>query len=133
MPGLAQRGEREPEDVGGLIVGVEAALAEEVTHRVDAPGDVVDEEHSHQSAPEVAGDRTDPTAGDRVPERRRDQQADYDQGDEVTGDEAHAVVLVEVTGVFLPVGASLRLHQPTGVGVPETADPLPVTDVRTGW
>ena len=104
-----------------------------MAHRVDAPGDVVDEEHPHQPAPEVAGERADPGAGDRVTERRRDQQADHDQGDEVAGDEAHAVVLVEVLRVFLPVGAALGLHQPAGVGVPETAQPLAVSDVGTVW
>ena len=40
-----------------LVVHVEAARAEEVADRVDAPGDVVDEEDPHQAAPEQAGER----------------------------------------------------------------------------
>src|SRR4051794_31473240 len=38
VPGLAEREHRQPGDIGGLVGGVEAAPAEEVADRVDAPG-----------------------------------------------------------------------------------------------
>ena len=51
VPGLAERGQGEPEHVGGAVVGIKAPGAEEVAHGVDAPGDMVDEEDPHQAAP----------------------------------------------------------------------------------
>ena len=52
VPRLAERGEREPDDVGRVVVGGEAPAAEEVADRVDRPGDVVHEEDPHEPAPE---------------------------------------------------------------------------------
>ena len=52
VPGLPSEGSGQPEDVGRAVVGLKAAAAEEVADRVDAPGDVVDEEDPHQPTPE---------------------------------------------------------------------------------
>ena len=57
VPALAEGRDREPEDVGRVILDVEAALAEEVADRVDRPGHVVLEEDAHEAAPDEAGDR----------------------------------------------------------------------------
>ena len=45
-------------------------------------------------------------------------------------DPAHALVLVELGRVFLPVGLALGLEQPAGVGVPQAAQAAAVSDVR---
>src|SRR4029077_12038834 len=105
VPGLAEGGEGEPEDVGRLVLDLEPAGSEEVTDRVDAPGDVVDEEDANQPAPEQAGGGAQQGAGEQVAGQRRDRQTQEDQADEAPVEDAHATVLVEVGGVALPVGA----------------------------
>lgn len=55
MPRLPQRGHCQPEHIGGFVVGVETTSAEEVTHEVDTPGHVVDEENTYQSSPQQSG------------------------------------------------------------------------------
>jgi hypothetical protein len=80
MPGLAQRGQGEPGDVGRAIVGVEPSPAEEVAHRVDAPGDVMDEEHPHQATPEQAGQGArDSTADEEARDSREQEAGDRDR------------------------------------------------------
>ena len=52
VPGLAERGQREPEHVAATeVVGVEAPAPEEVADRVDRERDVVEEEDPHQARP----------------------------------------------------------------------------------
>ena len=54
VPGLAERGDGEPEHVGRLVLGREAPPAEEVADRVDREGHVVDQEDAHEAGPEEA-------------------------------------------------------------------------------
>ena len=75
VPGLPEGRQGQPEDVGGVIVHVESAGADEVADRVDAPGDVVDEEDADQPAPEKAGGGTEQGAGDQVAGEGWDRQA----------------------------------------------------------
>src|SRR5262245_57709649 len=95
VPGLAERGQRQPEDVGRTVVGLKATCAEEMAHGVDAPGDMVDEEDPHQAAPEQAGEGTEQGAGDQEPGQRRYRKREQYEPGEVAADEAHSPVLVE--------------------------------------
>ena len=74
VPGLAEGGEGEPEDVGRLVLDLEPAGSEEVADGVDAPGDVVDEEDANQPAPEQAGGGAQQGAGEQVAGQRRDRR-----------------------------------------------------------
>ena len=74
VPALAEGRDREPEDVGRVILDVEAALAEEVADRVDRPGHVVLDEDADEAAPDEAGERALPAHGQQAAEHRRDQQ-----------------------------------------------------------
>jgi hypothetical protein len=48
-------------------------------------------------------------------------ESEQHQGNELTGDQSHATVLVEVGGVALPVSTTLGRHQPAGVCVPKSS------------
>ncbi len=133
VPGLAERGKGEPEDVRGPVVHLEAARSQEVADRVDAPGHVVDEEDADQAAPEQSGRRPEQGAGEQIAGHRGNGEAEHDQRHEPPVDQPHARVLVEVGGVALPLGAAVLGEQPAHVGVPEAAqDPdhaVAVSDV----
>src|SRR3954467_707216 len=49
VPGLAEGRQCEPEDVGRVVLDVEALVAKEVANGVDRPRHVVDEEDAHQA------------------------------------------------------------------------------------
>ena len=66
VPGLAEGRQREPEDVGRVVLDVEAPVPEEVADGVDRPRHVVDEEDAHEAAPQQAGERARDPAGDEV-------------------------------------------------------------------
>ena len=130
VPGLAERRDRQPGDVRGLVLDVEAAGAEEVADRVDRPRDVVDEEDAHEAAPDVAADGAlhgEPVQ--HVAQDGREQQRDQDKPREALADLPHDGVLVEILGVALPVGLALGLGQPARVSVPEAAQAGAVADV----
>ena len=85
VPGLAETGQREPEDVRRIVAGLEAACAEEVADRVDAPGDVVDEEDAHEPGPqqrlEAGVQRAAPgEAGEERDRERRDARSAGSRG-----------------------------------------------------
>src|SRR5919204_293333 len=52
VPRFAPGRERQPPDVARLVLCLESPASEEVAHRVDRPGDVVEEEDSGEAAPE---------------------------------------------------------------------------------
>ena len=134
VPGLAERRQREPEHVGRVVLDVEAAAAEEVAHRVDRPGDVVEHEDAHEAAPHQAGERALERAGEEVAEAGREQQADEHDAEEAAADEAHAAVLDEVAGVLRALRAAVGVEQPAHVRVPEPVqraqEAVAVADVR---
>src|SRR5204863_1402884 len=110
MPGLSERWQREPEDVGGPILGLEAARPEEVAHGVDAPGDVVEEKNPDEAAPQKPEEPTSERARDREPRRERDREAEGDDEREGRADRAHHGVLDKVARVAASVGV-LRTAQ----------------------
>ena len=52
VPRLAHADDREHGDVAAAVLGRERATPEHVTQRVDAPRDVVQQEHAHEPGPE---------------------------------------------------------------------------------
>src|SRR3954453_12829530 len=66
VPRLAEARQREPPDVGGVVLDGEPPAAEEVADRVDRPGDVVQQEDPHQAAPQHPGQRAGQPAGDQA-------------------------------------------------------------------
>src|SRR4051794_23463521 len=114
VPGLAHRRYGEPEDVARLVVGREAAAAEEVTDRVDAPRHVVEQEDPHQPAPQEPGETARDLAGQQPAERERDRQPGAHERHEQGADHAQAAVLEQVGRVAARLGAaSNRNSQPT--------------------
>jgi hypothetical protein len=104
-----------------VVVGLEAAAAEEVADRVDAPGHVVDEEDPDEAAPQVAGERTLEGAGERVAQECRDHQAGAEQPREPAADLADDRVLEQVRGEAPLLRLALGHGQPAHVGVVEAA------------
>src|SRR5829696_2844381 len=131
VPGLAEGERREPEDVGRVVVDVEAAGAEEVADRVDRPGDVVQQEDAHRAAPQRAGDGARQRPLDRPAHGGRERDSDRDPDREQGVDDAEAPVLDEVAGVLVVRGLALAVEQPAHVRVPEALqrarEPAPVT------
>ena len=76
VPGLAEGRDRDQGEVARLVAGLEVALAEDVAERVDAVGEVVQDEDPDQAAPEQAGERGEEGAADDPAERERKQQAE---------------------------------------------------------
>ena len=56
VPGLAEGRDRDQGQVARLVGGLEVAVAEDVAERVDAVGEVVQDEDADEAAPEQAGD-----------------------------------------------------------------------------
>ncbi len=117
-----------------MVVGLEAAPAEEVAERVDAVGHVVDDEQAHAAAPQQAGERRGERPADQVAERERERQAAERPDEEVAIDPADHRILHEVRRIALP-GAALGVdEEPAQVRVHETMQrALPaalVSDVR---
>ena len=76
VPRLAERRDRQPEDVGRVVVDVEAPLADEVADAVDRPRDVVQEEDAHEAGPQEHLATRRPACRSRRSRRaRRDQRA----------------------------------------------------------
>ena len=79
VPGLAEGRQREPEDVGRVVLDVEAPAPEEVADRVDGPRHVVDEEDADEAAPQQAGEGAGEPTGDEVAGRRGQREAEDDE------------------------------------------------------
>ena len=114
-------GQRQPEDVRRLVVGVEAAAAEEVADRVDAPGDVVHEEDPHEAAPQqrrAAPPPSEPPLRAK-PSAERHARLSQPISGKPAVDAPHQRVLEQVGRVALRGGLAVGLEQPADVRVPE--------------
>ena len=134
VPGLAEGGHGEPEQVARVVVGGVALLAEEVAERVDAVGHVVNHQHAHAAAPEQAGEGGRERAADGVAERERERQPDEHPEQEGLVHPADHRVLLEVrrvAGLGTAVGVD---EEPAHVCVKEAreraAHPALVAHVR---
>src|SRR3954451_22327021 len=130
VPGLAEGRQREPEDVGRVVLDVEAPAPEEVADGVDRPRHVVDEEDAHEAAPQQAGERAGEAAGDEVAGQRRQREAEDDEPWEGAVDAPHAAILHQVGGVLALAREPLLADEPPEVRVDEAAQALAATDVR---
>ena len=119
VPGLAERGHRQPEHVAGLVVGGEPAATEEVADRVDRERHVVQQEDPHQAAPEQADQAAAEAAGGGVADRERDRQPQSHPAREQAADPAHQRVRHQVARVTLGLGPAGGREQPAHVGVPQ--------------
>ena len=134
VPGLAERGDREPEHVGRLVVRREAPAAEEVADRVDREGHVVDQEDAHEARPEERRNRSGEPTRQRQARRERDRKPERHPEREQPADDPHAAVLEQIGCVLLRLDCRRMVEEPAHVGVPqapERADLLAVlADVR---
>ena len=71
VEGLAEGRDRDQGEVARVVGGLEFAVAEDVAERVDAVGEVVEDEDADEAAPEQAGEAGEDRAADRPAERRR--------------------------------------------------------------
>src|SRR5829696_902755 len=101
VPGLAEGERREPEDVGRVVVDLEAAAAEEVADGVDRPRDVVQQEDAHRAAPERARHRAGDGALDPPADCGRQRDPERDPQREQRVDDPEAAVLDQVARVAL--------------------------------
>ena len=76
VPGLAEGRDRDQRQVARLVGRLEVALAEDVAERVDAVGEVVQDEDADEAAPEQAGDRGEEGAADHPAEREGEEEAE---------------------------------------------------------
>ena len=76
VPGLAEGRDRDQGEVARLVAGLEVAVAEDVAERVDAVGEVVQDEDPDEAAPEQAGDAGEEGAADDPAEGEGQQQAE---------------------------------------------------------
>ena len=121
VPGLAEGRDRDQRQVARLVGGLEVAVAEDVAERVDAVGEVVEDEDADQAAPEQAGEAGEEGAADHPAEREGEQQADDRPVDEGAVDPADDRVLEQVGREALLVAALGVDEEPAHVGVEEAA------------
>jgi hypothetical protein len=111
--------------------------AEEVAQRVDAVGDVVDDEHPHSAAPQQAGQRRIERAADQAAEHEREGQANKDPQHEGAVDPADQRVAQQVRRVALLVAAVRVDEQPADVRVQQSLErplePHAVIHVGAVW
>ena len=127
VPGLAERGQREPDHVRRVVGDREAPAPEEVADGVDRPRHVVQEERAHEPAPDEAAQRAleREAVGDEA-DQRRDPDAREGEPRERLVEAAHPAVLVELVAYFFqsawpwvsnsqPVWACQRPREPGAV------------------
>ena len=119
VPGLAERQQRQPTDVGRLVVRLEAPAAEEVADRVDAEGGVVQEEDAREPAPHQRQEGTGQGSLDRQADQEGDRQAGDDQRLLQRVDHAQPAVPEQVGAVAAAIGLAHRREQPPHVGMPQ--------------
>ena len=102
-------------------VGLEVAVAEDVAERVDAVGEVVEDEDADEAAPEQAGEAAKSGAADHPAEEEGKQQAADRPVDEGAVDPADDRVLEQVGREALLVAALGVDEEPAHVGVEEAA------------
>ncbi len=121
VPGLAEGRDRDQRQVARLVAGLEVAVAEDVAERVDAVGEVVQDEDADQAAPEQAGDRGEQGAADQPAEREGDEEAEDRPVDEGAVDPVDRRILDQVRREALLVAALGVDEEPAHVGVEEAA------------
>jgi hypothetical protein len=121
VPRLAEGGQCQPEDIGGLVVRAEPPLAEEVADRVDREGHVVDQEDPHEAGPEERGQAADQLAVDAPAGQEGDRQSGDHKGAEHAVHHSHAAVLEQVRRVLVRVLRGRVVEEPAEVRVPEAA------------
>ncbi len=123
VPRLAERREREPEDVRRLVLDLEAAAPEEVADGVDRPGHVVLQEDADEAAPEQTGQqRLHREAAEHEADERGDREAEQDPPVEAAVDPAHPAVLDELLGVLAALGLAVVGEQPAHVRVEQALE-----------
>src|SRR6476646_379440 len=75
VEGLAEGRDRDQRQVARVVLALEFALAVHVAERVDAVGEVVEDEDADEAAPEQTGDRGEEGAADDPAEEEGQQQA----------------------------------------------------------
>src|SRR6476659_4919407 len=96
MPGLADGGDGDQGKVARLVGGLEIAVAEDVAERVDAVGEVVQDEDADETAPEQAGEGREEGAADYPAQREGEEEAEDRPVDEGAVDPADRRVLEQV-------------------------------------
>ena len=119
VPGLAHRRQRQPGEVARLVLGLIGLAAEHVAERVDAVGDVVEDEHPHRAAPEHSGQPAEDLAADPPAEEEGDEEAGHRPEEEAAVDEAAHRVALEVGGEAVLAAALGVVEEPAHVGVVE--------------
>src|ERR1700710_2904807 len=122
VPGLAEGRDRDQRQVARLVAGLEVAVAEDVAERVDAVGEVVEDEDADEPAPERAGGGGEEGAADDPAEEEGEQQAANRPPDEGGVDAADDRVLEQVRGEALLVAALGVDEEPAHVGVVEALE-----------
>src|SRR6185312_17555530 len=82
VPGLAEARQREPPDVRGPVLDLEAPAPEEVADRVDRPRDVVQGEDPHETAPQQRRQAAGEAARQEPPGGEREREAEPDDAQE---------------------------------------------------
>ena len=103
VPRLAEREDRQPPQVAGLVAGLEPLAAEEVAERVDAVRRVVKDQHPHGAAPQQPGQGRGERAADQPAEQERhgepgdhpQQERAADQVDDRVGDQVRRVARLQ--------------------------------------
>src|SRR5947209_15259648 len=96
VPALAEPEHADDPLVVALIRGVEAAPAELMANRVHRPGQMVRDEHAHQSTPEEPAPAVDEIRDDEAQNGPGDPGAAHEHGD---------TVLEQMPGILLRVAA----------------------------
>jgi hypothetical protein len=122
MPRLAERRQRQPQQVARLVAGLEAPATEEMAQRVDAVRHVMEHEHAHRAAPQEAGQTGIDRAADGDPEAEWRREAGEHPQHERAVDEAHDRILEQVRCVAGALAALGVDEQPAEMGMREAGE-----------
>src|SRR5258706_5073172 len=118
MPSFAHSEYTEDHVISRFVVAAEGLGAPQVTDRVDAPGDVVDEEDARQPAPDEAEEGTGPTHGEQAAQDGGDQESDEHPDGKGVADPPQDPALHQVGNVVVDLGLIL-VEEPTDVRIPQ--------------
>src|SRR3954454_8291951 len=99
VEGLAERGEREPQDVGRVILDLETAPPEKVADGVDRPGGVLLQEDPYRPAPQQRTERPNERLLERQADQKRDREADQREPGKGPVQDSHAAILDQLARV----------------------------------
>ncbi len=129
VPAFAECQNADNRIVPAVIMAVIGLRTPDVAYRIHAPGDMMLEEDSDESAPEEAGQCSEPAAAENAAQNRRDEQAQENPERKQLADDLKITIGLEIRNIALLIRL-FDAKQPTEMGVDESTQTTTTAHMR---